>query len=141
MAGVLMGLGPLRFEMAKTAYEELARKAEARWPAQERIGRAPALQFVGPGADTIELNGTVYPGQIGSADTVDRMRELATEGEAMMLVSGTGRVFGRFVIARAEHTGSHFDERGGARRLEFRLEVRAYGEDGKGSSSLWRLYR
>ncbi|TIM92331.1 MAG: phage tail protein, partial [Mesorhizobium sp.] len=43
----MMGLGPFRFSLSTAAYQALERSDEYRWVSQDRIGRHPAMQFVG----------------------------------------------------------------------------------------------
>lgn len=131
MRNVLMALGPFRFEMARLAHDSLARRLELRWPAQERIGRPLALQYVGPGEERVTISGTLYPEVTGGANRLDDMRKTAQRGQALMLVSGLGRVFGRFAILSVETTGTFLDRAGEPRKIEFSLEIAAYGDDGR----------
>ena len=54
----MMALGGYRFGVSTAAYRELTRAAEYRWAAQERLGRLPARQYLGPGS---ELSGVIHP--------------------------------------------------------------------------------
>lgn len=61
MLEVMMALGGYRFSLSTSAYAQLSRHATWRWPMQERLGAHPVSQYVGPGEQTITLEGTVYP--------------------------------------------------------------------------------
>jgi len=45
----MLQLGSFQFSIQSTAYQTLQRSIEYRWPAQDRFGKEPALQYVGPG--------------------------------------------------------------------------------------------
>lgn len=49
----VMMLGFYPFMLDTAAYQTLKRKSEYRWEQHDRIGRKPAQQYVGPGADDI----------------------------------------------------------------------------------------
>ena len=125
----LMTLGDYRFSIGTAAYDELARTTEYRWARQDRLGRPPARQYLGPGDDTIDLRGTVLTTHRGGTGQVDAMRAEAGRGEPLRLVSGTGTVFGLWVILRIRETGRVFLEGGVPRRIDFELQLGYYGED------------
>lgn len=60
-SGTMMMLGQYRFSIDSAAYQTFTRSTEYRWEEQKRLGKDPAMQFVGPGTDTITLEGTIYP--------------------------------------------------------------------------------
>lgn len=103
---VMMGLGPFRFGLETAAYQTLSRATEYRWESQERIGRHPAMQFIGEGHTTIDLDGVIYPLFRGGLSQVDRMRTIAGQGAPQILVSGRGRVYGQFVIMSVSETST-----------------------------------
>lgn len=126
----MMGLGPFRFGLETAAYQKLIRADEYRWQSQERIGRHPAMQFLGAGHTTISLDGVIYPEFRGGFAQLDRMRFLAGLGTPHMLVSGTGRIFGLFVIESVDERQAIFHRDGSPRKQEFGLFLSSYGADG-----------
>lgn len=123
-ADVMMSLGGFRFGLNTAAYQELSRTAEQRWAAQDRFGQMAALQHTGPGPETMTLPGVVYPEFRGGPGQLDRMRELAGRGKPLQLITGTGRVLGRYVIERVEERQSVFAAAGLPRKVEFTLSLR-----------------
>ena len=134
MASVMMALGKYRFSIDSAAYQTLQRSTAWRWPAQERLGRAPALQYLGPGEDKIALSGTIYPQFRGGLEQMDALREEAGRGEPLLLVDGRGNVLGRWVVERVGETQSAFFADGAPRKIEFTLDLVRYGEDGEEGS-------
>ncbi|QKC92978.1 phage tail protein [Mesorhizobium sp. NZP2234] len=125
-----MGLGPFRFSLSTAAYQSLVQAVEYRWVSQERIGRAPAMQFVGPGHTSFTLSGVVYPAFRGGLGQLDAMRAIAATGAPQMLVSGLGGIFGLFVIMGVDETQTFFLNNGAPRKQEFNLDLKSYGADG-----------
>ena len=86
----MLALGEYRFSISAAAYQELTRAAEYRWAAQERLGRRPARQYLGPGEETISLRGVIHPHYRGGPGQLDRMRAEAAKGEPLLLTGGDG---------------------------------------------------
>ncbi|ESZ63522.1 phage tail protein [Mesorhizobium sp. C120A] len=126
----MMGLGPFRFSLSTAAYQSLERGDEYRWEEAARIGRAPAMQFIGAGTTTFSLSGTIYPGFRGGLGQLDSMRAIAAIGAPQMMVSGLGRIFGLYVIAGVNETQTIFFDNGAFRKQEFSIDLKSYGVDG-----------
>lgn len=129
MPEVMMALGGYRFAIGTAAFQTLRRATEYRWAQMNRIGRRPAMQYVGPGVESIDLDGVIYPHFRGGLRQVEAMRAEARLGLPLMLVSGTGYGLGRWVIVSVEETGSVFLSNGAPRKIEFRLSIKHYGDD------------
>jgi phage protein U len=129
MTEVMMKLSEYSFSVEAAAYQALRRVHEYRWAAQARFGRKDALQNTGPGSERIELNGIIYPHFKGGLGQINAMRSEADKGEPLILVDGTMKVWGKYVITRIEETQTVLNERGQPRKQTFRLELSAYGDD------------
>lgn len=127
---VMMTLGGFQFGISTAAYQELTRTTEYRWPSQDRFLQDPALQFVGPGADTITLQGVVFPEWNGGTGQLDALRALAAGGTPLTLIGGTGTVMGDWVVERVEEKGTVFAAQGVARKQEFTLGLRKFAGGG-----------
>ena len=126
---VLLTLGNYQFGMSTAAHESLARTKAYRWVTQYRLGREPASQYVGPGQQTISLKGTIYPHFRGGLGQIDNMKTEADVGEPLTLVDGLGYNLGRWVIKKITDTESNYVGEGLPRRVDFSLDLEAYGED------------
>lgn len=120
---MLMCLGMFVFEARSVPYQQLQRSTEWRHASQSRVGDRPAYQFVGPGADTITLTGTLLPEFTGGRVDLDEIRDMADQGKAWPLVEGTGKQYGLWVITRVEETSSSFFQDGAAAKIEFTLTL------------------
>ncbi|HYD66991.1 phage tail protein [Azospirillum sp.] len=126
---IMMALGDFRFEVGTAAYQTLTRAQGYRWVPQSRVGRVPALQFVGPDLETVELHGAIFPAFMGGLGQIAAMQELAGLGVPLDLVDGTGQVLGLWCILSVNETATEFTEDGMPRRQDFILKLTAYGED------------
>lgn len=126
---VMMGLGAFRFGVNRANYQHFTRAASWRWEAQDRVGRRPALQFLGPGTDEITLEGVIYPHFKGGLRQVELMRLVADQGQPLILVDGLGWVWDRWVVASVEERKSLFLSDGAPRKIEFTVGLMAYGAD------------
>ncbi len=129
----MMGLGDFRFCLDTAAHQELERNSAWRWPSVERIGARPALQYVGPGEDKITMRGTIYPHFRGGLGQVSAMREQAAKGLPLLMIDGTGRVWGKYVITDIREGQSTFFSNGMPRKVDFDLSLSMYDDDGAGS--------
>lgn len=118
-----MALGMFVFQTRTVPYQELQRSTQWRHPNQSRVGDRPAYQFVGPGADTITLSGTLLPQFTGGRISLDIIREMANQGSAWPLIEGTGRLYGLWVITQVQETSSLFFSDGMAQKIEFTLKL------------------
>lgn len=121
-----MMLGSYIFSLSTAVYQELERKTEYRWVVQERLNQDPALQYTGPGADTVSLPGVVYPSWRGGGGQIDTMRSLAGKGLPQLLVDGAGNIYGRWVIEGVEEKQSVFAAFGQPLKQEFTINLRRY---------------
>jgi len=135
MPEVLLGVGPYRFAIVGLNYQSLERSFEYRWEPQPRIGRRPALQWLGPGVETVTLNGVIYPrdprtrGDQGFAQ-LEQMRAEAMQGIPRGVASQLGRYYGQWCITNITDVQTFFFRDGRPQRVEFTIEMAAYGPDG-----------
>lgn len=135
MSEVLLSLGPFQFYASAPSFEKLRFLADFRWVPQERLGRDPAMQFLGPGERQVTLDGTIYPEAFGGEELLPAMQQAARQGAVfpLLAMSDAGLsadVMGLWIIKKIENTRSFFGAAVGARKIEFNIELRAYGEDG-----------
>lgn len=137
MAKVMMMLGAFPFMLDTAAYQSLKRSSTYRWAQQDRIGRKPAQQYTGPGADQITLEGEIMPQWKGGFFQLDLMRAQARLGVPLLLLEGYGGVLlGDFVITQIDETKSDLMADGSPRVISFSLTLKEYGSDVTGLAKL-----
>ena len=129
MSETMMALGSYRFSLDSAAWQELRRSTAYRWQALARLQRLPAQQFLGPGSETLDLKGVIYPHYRGGFKQLDAMRAQAGKGEPLLLVDGLGFIWGQWVVLQVDETQSVLLTNGQPRKLEFQLRLARYGED------------
>ena len=125
----LMKLGDFSFSIDTAAPARLRRSDEWRWERLPRIGREPALQYLGPDTPEIDLDGTIFPHYRGGLGQIDALRAEAAKGSPLRLVTGEGRNLGLWAITAIRETASHPMAGGSPRKIEFELRLRRYGDD------------
>lgn len=126
---MMMSLGLFVFSMQTLAYNELQRQTDWRHPSNSRVGARAAYQYTGPGEDQITLPGVLLPQLSGTRTSLDVLREMANTGRAWVLVDGTGRVYGAWIIERLTEGHTLFFGDGAPRRIEFTLSLKRIDED------------
>lgn len=130
MADVMMKIGDVKFGMGGPAYNKLTHVLSADWASQARINRRPALQFTGVGGEKIVLSGVIFPlfFKIGIS-SLEAVRALVLDARPEMLIEGTGKRYGYFVVKEVAEDRSHFIPNGAPQRQEFTITLERYGED------------
>lgn len=126
---MMMALGMFVFSLSTAAYQELQRQTDWRHASNNRIGAAPARQFLGRGDDAITLPGIIFPELAGSALSLDAIRLMANTGKAWPMVEGTGRIYGLWVIESLSETKTLFFRDGTPRRIEFTISLKRTDDD------------
>jgi phage protein U len=126
----MMSLGDFRFSLDTAAYQMLDRSASWRWQAVDRINARPMQQFIGRGEETVTMDGTIYPHFRGGLGQIAAMEAEADKGTPLLLVDGTGKVWGQHVITRIREGQSVFFSNGMPRRIDFSIELTYFGSEG-----------
>lgn len=128
--GVQIIISGFIFGVDDAGYEKLSRSTGYRWPAQNRMQHQVAHQFVGEGDESVSISGYIHPELASSMYKLDELRAIAKGGKPHVVVTGAGTVLGKFVIVsiKDDFNGVMDDHR--ARRIDFTVELKRYGEDG-----------
>lgn len=122
----LATLGYFVFELKTAPFATVNRQTDHRWRMQDRAGAAPAAQYLGPGEDTLTIDGTLYPELTGGPVHLDRLRTMASSGKAWILLDGQGRNQGQWFIMSVNETRSYLLGNGLARKIDFSLSLSRY---------------
>lgn len=123
---VMMQLGSFQFGVSTAAYQDLTRSTEHTWASQDRFGQLAALQYTGPGADSITLPGVIYTEYRGGTGQLNDLRDLAAEALPQLMMDGSGNVLGLWVIERVEEKQMIFGGGGAPRKQDFTLSLRKF---------------
>lgn len=135
MMKTMMWLGPIRFSIKAGAYEKFQRTTNYQWGKQEPLGHpllkhlgqdGPSYQYMRPGDDSINLEGTLYPTYNSGLLHASWMRLMASIGIPLVLMQGTGNVLGTWIIETITENNSEFFSDGTPRKIEFSLTLKRY---------------
>jgi uncharacterized protein len=126
---MMLALGMFVFSLSTAAYQALQRQTEWRHTSSNRVGTAPARQFLGRGDDSITLPGVILPELAGSALSLDALRLMANTGKAWPMVEGSGRIYGLWIIESLSETKTLFFRDGTPRRIEFTVSLKRIDDD------------
>lgn len=129
-------IGEYQFSLNTAVAQTLDRTTEQRWGRHALFGQHEALQDLGPGADTITLAGVIYPHWRGGTGQIEAMRQTANLGEPLMLVDGSGTVYGWWVIESIDEKAGEFAALGVPRKQEFSMKLRYFDGGGGGDTLL-----
>lgn len=121
---MMMSLGQFVFSLPTAAYQDLQRQSDWKHPNTSRVGERDAYQYIGPGDDCITLSGWMAPAFAGDPASLDDVREMADAGDAYVLVEGSGRIYGQFVVTHLTEGKSLFFADGLPQRIEFSLSLK-----------------
>lgn len=141
---MMLALGMFVFMRQTLPYQNLQRSADYQWAANSRIGLRDAFQFIGPGEDKVTLSGDLYPELTGGRLSMLALYTMAEQGRAWPLISGTGTIYGMFVVSNVSETGTVFFADGSPRKISFTLSLTRvdeslaamYGDIGKQAEGL-----
>lgn len=119
----MLALGAFNFGIDTLAYQELSRRMDWRHASADRLGAMPAFQFVGAGMDSISLTGIIMPEFTGPNSSLDELRAMADTGDAYALLRTDGYIIGQYMIRSLDERQSIFLPAGGARHIEFGIEL------------------
>lgn len=136
---MMLSFGMFPFEIGTAPFQELARSRSWRYGRTARFGVREASQFLGPGDDQVTLSGAIIPGLAGAFWSIEKLAQIAEEGLAWPLVSGTGSVLGHFVIDQLDHKESTFLVDGLARKGDFTLTLHRVADDARQEGSTGAL--
>jgi phage protein U len=120
---MLMSLGLFPFSLPTLAHDDLSRRTAWRHATAPRIGARDAVQYVGPGEETVSIGGTAHAELTDGRACLDQLRDMAATGQAWPLVDGAGTVFGAFVIQTLDEKHKALFPDGTPRAIEFSLEL------------------
>lgn len=125
----LMTFGMFIFGMDSAAYQSLRRSREWRHATSERHGARDAAQYIGPGADAIELAGLLVPELGARYSSLRTLAAMADTGDNYPLMDGTGRILGHYRIVRMDEDHLTVMAGGIPRHVDFAIQLQRAADD------------
>jgi len=125
---MMMTLGMFVFGLSTLAYQELQRQTDWKHPSTSRVGARDAHQFTGKGDDIVTLSGWIAPELTGNVYALDALRLMADTGKSWILIQGTGRIYGSFLITSLTEGRTHLGHNGAAAKVDFSISLKRTDE-------------
>lgn len=113
-----MLLGKFKFDPVSLRHSK-----EHRWQTVECIEKT-SLQNIGSGIENIDLTGVIYPHR----QSLEQLRDMRDTKEPNILVDGSGKVLGNFVVTNVEEKQMSYFPCGLPRKIEFQLKLKSYSK-------------
>ncbi|WP_240651708.1 phage tail protein [Serratia microhaemolytica] len=127
-ANTMMILGQFPFWLHTAPYQTVDRKNSWRYVKNDRVGKSPSYQYVGPDEEPITLSGTLYP-EISVGDfSLKVLESMAFSGMPWPLIEGTGRAYGMYIIESLSQNRTEFLSNGQALKIDFTLTLKRVGD-------------
>ena len=126
---MMMCLGMFVFSLSTLAYQNFQRQTEWKYASNGRVGTRNAHQFTGKGDDTITLSGWFAPEFNGTPLSLNLLRGMGDTGNAWMLVEGTGRIYGQWIITGVSEGRTFIGSNGTGKRIEFSVSLKCVDND------------
>lgn len=127
---VVARLGSVEFSVSAGALDRLERHTRWRIDQPDPVDGMGRPTSRGRGRDEITISGVVFPGLVGRADSVERLRDLGDSGESHTLSDGEGKVYGSWMVVAVRESQTAFLPTGPARRRAYDLTLTADPDDG-----------
>jgi phage protein U len=125
-------LGEFIFSVHTASFQTLERRSSYSWASIRRLGRKPALQWIGQDSSTISLKGIIRPRFRGGFGQMAELKEMAVKGIPYQLTYSDAQKAqdaGLWCIKEIEEGRSYFSRDGFPLKIEFEIELVEYGED------------
>ena len=126
---MMMILGMFPFALQTTPYQTSNQSNTWRHVKNDRVGKSPRSQYIGPDEEPITLSGTLYPEISGGDVSLTTLETMAYTGRAWPLIEGTGKIYGMYVIDGLTQNRTEFFQDGKARKIDFTLSLKKVSED------------
>ena len=126
---MMMILGMFPFALQTTPYQTSNQSNTWRHVKNDRVGKSPRYQYIGPDEEPITLSGTLYPEISGGDVSLTTLETMAYTGRAWPLIEGPGKIYGMYVIDGLTQNRTEFFQDGKARKIDFTLSLKKVSED------------
>ena len=120
---MMMVFGMFVFTLRTVPYQQLRHSQEWRHVKNDRVNQSAAWQYIGPGDDTITLDGVLYPEITGGRWSLSALETIGFAGRPWPLIEGDGQIYGMYVMTRLERGKTEFDRYGNPKKIEFTISL------------------
>lgn len=138
---MLYQIGPAQIQNGVVHELSLGLKGETRFAEHNVLGGSPVFEFVGQGATTYTISGTLHPEFCGGLEVVEALEAARNQALPMPVVRGDLVPLGWFVITELSHDSSNIGLLGAGREVEFSVTMKRTDAPGTSlAAALFRLF-
>ena len=126
---MMMIYGMFVFMLRTLPYQQLQQSQAWRHVKNERVNTSAGWQYIGPGDNTITLNGVLYPEITGGNLSLAALTSMGYAGMPWPLISGVGQIYGMYVMTQLDEGNSEFDQYGNPKKIEFTITLSRVDSD------------
>ncbi|MBM7341688.1 phage tail protein [Pantoea coffeiphila] len=120
---MMMVYGMFVFTLRTVPYQSLQHSQSWRHVKNDRVNASAGWQYIGPGDDTVTLEGVLYPEITGGNLSLAALNSIGFSGRPWPLIDGVGLIYGMYVMTALERGKSEFDRYGNPKKIEFTLSL------------------
>lgn len=120
---MMMVLGFFVFTLKTIPFQQLQQQRQWRHGSNNRIGKRPTMQFLGPDSDSITLSGMLMPSVTGGKLSLYVLEQMAETGRGWPLIRGDGTIYGMYIISEIGKTESDQVSNGAPRKIDFTIKL------------------
>lgn len=125
---MLYQLGVLSIRVQPFNVDKYQRDGTTDYAAKPVLGAEPPLEYVGEGANTLTLSGSLFPKAIGGLTELEILEAMRTSGTPQYVLRGDGRPMGWYAIQSVSEAGEHLAHDGVARKIGITIKMRRAGK-------------
>ncbi|OIP87325.1 MAG: hypothetical protein AUK37_01615 [Rhodobacterales bacterium CG2_30_65_12] len=91
------------------------------------VGAEQPLEYVGEGANTMRLSGTLWPERIGGMGQLSRLQSMRASGSPQFVMRGDGTPLGWWAILDVKEDHRHLGPNGVGNRIDLTINMRRAG--------------
>jgi phage protein U len=119
-----MALGGFTFRALGFSFGTQEIELSTPWAEIDVCYRLAALQWTGPKSDSFAIKGVIFEEAFGGLSSLDGIRDAASNGEPLMLVTFSGKVHGRHAVQQVSQERDYIRYDGLARRVSYSIQLR-----------------
>ena len=121
-----MCLGPYMFHSLNFGYKGVKRDLSTKWADIATVGGLNRSQWTGGDEDRVTVEGVIFPHEFGGMSVLEGLREAATTGTVLPLITLSGSVYGMHVIEGVNEDQTYHDASGLPRMDVYRIQLKRY---------------
>lgn len=120
---MMMVYGMFVFTLRTVPYQSLQHSQSWRHVKNDRVNASAGWQYIGPGDESVTLEGVLYPEITGGNLSLAALNSIGFSGRPWPLIDGVGLIYGMYVMTGLERGKSEFDRYGNPKKIEFTISL------------------